>query len=232
MATFARRDLQRLFASRNKIVEVPPAIKILGRLVELWLSDNRLEELPAEIGCLSGLRTLHLRNNSLKTLPEELSDCGSLVTVTLSRNRLGKLPVSFGFLTNLTSLWLDNNQLTELPETFGGLAKLRGRRLRLNNNPDLRLRFPATDLDVCRMQGEAIIHECFLRMNWTPRRHALFAGVGGCSRTFMAVALCAADTSHARAPGSPTPPRLPREVWWEIFRCLRGADFAKANLRS
>ena len=236
-SALARPDLQRLYAERNQILEVPRSIKALGLLVELWLSDNRLKVLPAEIGDLAGLRTLHLRNNSLASLPEELSRCRSLATLTLSKNKLRQLPASFGFLTSLRDLWLDSNQLKNLPATFGGLTQLRGRRLRLNGNRGLRLPFPQpADLDICHMQGEAVVHECFSRMNWTPKRHLLFAGVGGCAPTFMAVALCNAAASERtpfRAPGSPTrPPPLPREVWWEIFRCLRGGDFAKANLRS
>lgn len=51
--------------SKNNITVVPPNIKDLSNLVELYLYGNKIAVLPPEIGALTHLQTLALNENQV-----------------------------------------------------------------------------------------------------------------------------------------------------------------------
>ena len=63
----------RLDLSKSNISLLPPSLKDLTHLTELYLYSNRLATLPPEIGCLVNLVTLSLSENVITSLPEQLA---------------------------------------------------------------------------------------------------------------------------------------------------------------
>ena len=63
----------RLDLSKSNISLLPPSLKDLTHLTELYLYSNRLATLPPEIGCLVNLVTLSLSENVITSLPDQLA---------------------------------------------------------------------------------------------------------------------------------------------------------------
>ncbi|KRY30562.1 Leucine-rich repeat protein soc-2 [Trichinella spiralis] len=103
------RDNQntRLDLSSSDITSIPPSIRELVQLTELFLyknnnlvslkdlraGENNLTYLPEEIGTLENLKSLYINDNpSLHTLPYELALCGSLEIMSIENCPLSQIP--------------------------------------------------------------------------------------------------------------------------------------------
>ena len=64
--------------SKSNISSLPPTLKELSHLTELYLYSNRLATLPPEIGSLVNLVTLSLSENVITPLPSQLANLQSL----------------------------------------------------------------------------------------------------------------------------------------------------------
>lgn len=102
-----------LILDSEQLTFIPPEIRLMTRLTNLYLFNNLLTSLPSTIGMLAYLSVLQLDNNKLTYLPPEI-----------------------GCLTNLRELFLDNNLLQNLPDEIGNLTSIRllslyGNRMRM-----------------------------------------------------------------------------------------------------
>ncbi len=77
---FSNRRILKLGASRNYITFLPPEIRKLTNLRELYIVSNKLTSLPPEIGKLVNLEQLDVSYNQLTSLP---SDIGKLVNLEI-----------------------------------------------------------------------------------------------------------------------------------------------------
>merc|ERR1719239_1681713 len=78
--------------SKSNISSLPPTLKELSHLTELYLYSNRLATLPPEIGSLVNLVTLSLSENVITSLPSQLAGLQSLRVLDCRHNRLTEIP--------------------------------------------------------------------------------------------------------------------------------------------
>ncbi|KAL1240434.1 Leucine-rich repeat protein [Trichinella pseudospiralis] len=128
------RDNQntRLDLSSSDITSIPPSIRELVQLTELFLYKNKLTTLPAEIGNLVSLRKLGLSENYLTALPDSLAALVDLQALDLRHNRLNEIPPVIYHITSLETLWLRYNRITNVDEQICLLKKLKMLDLREN----------------------------------------------------------------------------------------------------
>ena len=131
---------------------IPPELRSLDKLEELWLSGNELTgtipselgemvslkrldlsdnelagPIPPELGRLAKLKQLILHHNSLDgAIPPELGGLGDLEIMSIYSNELsGPIPPELGNLASLDRLYLSSNNLTgPIPPELGNLASL------------------------------------------------------------------------------------------------------------
>ena len=70
---------------------IPPSVKELSQLQELYLYSNKLVSLPPEIGYLTNLQTFALSENSLTSLPDTLANLKQLKVLDLRHNKLNEV---------------------------------------------------------------------------------------------------------------------------------------------
>lgn len=104
--------------SVKQLYKLPPEIKFLTHLEELYLEYNQLESLPEEMVYLSHLRILNVRMNGLMWIPP-LKQLNALV---IDFNSLQSLPAG---MENLEELSATYNQLIEIPTDMVSLKKLK-----------------------------------------------------------------------------------------------------------
>ena len=75
----------------GQIAHLPPSVRELTELHELYLYGNKLTTVPAELGCLTSLQTLALNENSLTQLPDALAHLTSLRVLDLRHNKLSEV---------------------------------------------------------------------------------------------------------------------------------------------
>lgn len=114
----------RLDLSKRSIHLLPPSVKELTPLTELYLYSNKLQSLPAELGCLSSLVTLALSENSLTSLPDSLENLKRLRMLDLRHNKLREIPPVVYRLSSLTTLYLRFNRITAVEKDIRNLSKL------------------------------------------------------------------------------------------------------------
>ncbi|KRY57589.1 Leucine-rich repeat protein soc-2 [Trichinella britovi] len=122
----------RLDLSSSDITSIPPSIRELVQLTELFLYKNKLTTLPAEIGNLVSLRKLGLSENYLTALPDSLAALVDLQALDLRHNRLNEIPPVIYHITSLETLWLRYNRITNVDEQICLLRKLKMLDLREN----------------------------------------------------------------------------------------------------
>lgn len=88
------------------------------------LSRNRLTDLPRALRSWTGLRQLDLSQNVLHKLPDDWEAYPDLEVLDLSNNQLTHLPDSIQALQSLRVLYLNNNLLEALPAVLGHLSQL------------------------------------------------------------------------------------------------------------
>ena len=96
---------------------IPPEIRLLTLVEDLWLWGNDLTSIPAEIGQLENLKHLGLVNNDLTSIPAEIGQLENLKHLDLRSNDLtsSSIPAEIGQLKNLKTLLLNSNPLTSIP---------------------------------------------------------------------------------------------------------------------
>lgn len=114
----------RLDLSKRSIHLLPPSVKELTLLTELYLYSNKLQSLPSELGCLSGLVTLALSENSLTSLPDSLENLKRLRMLDLRHNKLREIPPVVYRLSSLATLYLRFNRITAVEKDIRNLSKL------------------------------------------------------------------------------------------------------------
>ena len=120
-----------LFRGNNLVGSIPPELRDLASLEELWLVFNPYlnGHIPPELGNLSNLRKLLLSYNDLSdSIPPELGNLNNLQVLQLQSNDLsGSIPPELGNLTNLQNLSLSTNHLSgSIPPKLGNLTNLLG----------------------------------------------------------------------------------------------------------
>ncbi|XP_076755027.1 uncharacterized protein LOC143425865 isoform X1 [Xylocopa sonorina] len=108
-------NVTNLYVYGNLIKEVPPQLCQMTQLVVLDLSANKLEQLPSCTGNLINLKSLLLNQNFIDKLPVEMSKMHNLEILSISWNKFVALPEWIGSLPKLKELNADNNRLKELP---------------------------------------------------------------------------------------------------------------------
>src|SRR5438132_4238514 len=123
---WARRELETLNLSENRISSVSNDIAQLSGLRMLDLGHNELAELPEALGELVNLSDyLYLSFNHLTNFPAFLSHLNRLKYLNVTDNQLCDLPDAIGDMLGLRELRLYDNRLTQLPDTLGKLVNLR-----------------------------------------------------------------------------------------------------------
>ncbi|KAI6175951.1 Leucine Rich repeat-containing domain protein [Aphelenchoides bicaudatus] len=123
----------RLDLNSSEILVIPPAIKDLTQLTELFLYKNKLTTLPVEIGSLVNLRILGLSENNLSSLPDTLVNLKKLETLDLRHNKLSeRIPDAIYHTESLEKVWLRYNKLTVISPEIGRLKALKMLDLRDN----------------------------------------------------------------------------------------------------
>lgn len=107
----------------NAVGNIPPSIKVLEKLKELWLGGNQISDFT-ELTNLKSLETLYLNDIGCTELPEEIGELESLKILNLSDNNMSELPNSICKLVNLQGLQLNGNQLTKFDPQICQLTQL------------------------------------------------------------------------------------------------------------
>jgi len=129
---FKLKSLRILNFQYNQIEVIPPTIKNLTLLKELYLCNNKIRELPSEIYEIRlFLETLNLSSNNIEVIPEDIH-LPNLVTLNLDNNNIKELPTKMFDILNLKELTLNNNNIDEVPPAIQKLTKLEN--LQLSNN--------------------------------------------------------------------------------------------------
>uniref|UniRef100_A0AC35F0E0 Uncharacterized protein n=1 Tax=Panagrolaimus sp. PS1159 TaxID=55785 RepID=A0AC35F0E0_9BILA len=103
----------RLDLNSSDLTAIPPAIKDLTQLTELFLYKNKLSTLPPEIGTLVNLKLLGLSENNLSSLPDTLVNLKNLSTLDLRHNKLcEQIPQVIFKLESVETLWLRYNKVS------------------------------------------------------------------------------------------------------------------------
>ncbi|MDI9395672.1 MAG: COR domain-containing protein [Euryarchaeota archaeon] len=118
------KNLKELYISNNQLSSLPPEIKELKNLTKLYIFNNQLSSLPPEIKELKNLTKLDISNNQLSSLPPEIKELKNLTELNISSNQLSSLPPEIAELKNLTELYISNNQLSSLPPEITELKNL------------------------------------------------------------------------------------------------------------
>lgn len=119
--------LEKLSASYNQLVDLPPEIGRLTRLRFLILDYNEFTEVPAAVCQLTQLEHLDLSNNhNLHTLPDEFERLTQLRYLNITETTaLNPLPAVVGRLKNLRRLEANGNGYTTFPDAIANLTELR-----------------------------------------------------------------------------------------------------------
>jgi len=72
----------------NHITVIPPDIKKLTKLEELYLYENEITELPNELFMLRNLKTLGLQKNKIKVIPPSIQKLSKLEGLDLMTNNI------------------------------------------------------------------------------------------------------------------------------------------------
>jgi len=116
--------VERLDVSRSQLTMLPPSIRELTNLRELYLYQNKLTTLPLELGCLTELITLGASENSLAGLPDSLVNLRKLRVLDLRHNKLTDIPPVVYQLTSLKTLYLRFNRIKQVESDIGRLTSL------------------------------------------------------------------------------------------------------------
>ncbi|XP_060593195.1 leucine-rich repeat protein soc-2 homolog [Ruditapes philippinarum] len=112
----------RLDLSKSQITVIPPTVKELVHLKELYLYGNKIVQLPIEIGCLVNLETFALNENSLTNLPDTMEDLKKLRLLDLRHNRLTEIPEVVYQLRSLTTLLIRFNRIKTVGDGIRNLT--------------------------------------------------------------------------------------------------------------
>lgn len=101
-----KAGLRVLFAHKNKISQVPPAIGHLANVEILSLASNKITSLPSEIGGLNNLQELYLSGNAgLRSIPPSCQNWSKLRALYCQGCvKLKQLPLQLAFCQNLRDL--------------------------------------------------------------------------------------------------------------------------------
>ncbi|KAH8251819.1 hypothetical protein KR038_008993 [Drosophila bunnanda] len=108
----------------NALVELPPEIGKLEKLMRLNVSHNKLKQLPRETYSLPELRHLNISYNQFNELDPDISDLHMLEFLDAGHNNIQSLPGGIGFLVRLTALLLPYNHIKELPPDLVNMRSL------------------------------------------------------------------------------------------------------------
>lgn len=118
--------LRKLLAFKNRFETFPIVICELKNLVEIDLSGNhQIFRLPPEIRNLKKLENLFMLNTGLSILPPEIGELERLMDLRIDNNKLETLPPQIGHLRHLRLFSADDNNLTVLPDEMCNLTTLR-----------------------------------------------------------------------------------------------------------
>ena len=106
MEHLGNNGLRLLFAHKNRIGSVPPAIGHLTSVQILSLASNKIAQLPAEIGGLENLQELYLSGNTgLRAIPPSCQNWTNLRALYCQGCvKLKQLPLQIGLCRNLRDL--------------------------------------------------------------------------------------------------------------------------------
>uniref|UniRef100_A0A1I8HHZ1 Leucine-rich repeat protein soc-2 homolog n=1 Tax=Macrostomum lignano TaxID=282301 RepID=A0A1I8HHZ1_9PLAT len=111
--------------SGNRLTALPPAVRDLNCVTEMYLYDNKLTQLPDEIGAMVSLEKLMLQQNCLTSLPLTMQYLTKLRVLDLRHNRLeNRIPAVIYKLYGLTQLLLTYNKIAEIDPDIGSLISL------------------------------------------------------------------------------------------------------------
>jgi Leucine-rich repeat (LRR) protein len=111
---------------------VPPEIRLMTGLTELFLDDNRLVQIAPELCRLPNILNLQLNNNCISILPDNLLEFTRLKYLGLGKNEFTSFPVRVCDIDSLENLILDENGLTEVPDDIQKLDRLKVFSLAIN----------------------------------------------------------------------------------------------------
>jgi Leucine-rich repeat (LRR) protein len=129
-------NLEHLYVDGNKLLLIPPSIKLLTGLHALRASYNDLtqNEICGDLFRLEELTTVDLSHNSMTELPADISLAGNLVILSLGHNQLAGLSTDFlRYCTDLEHLDVGYNKIEVVLPQMRRLEHLRT--LILSGNP-------------------------------------------------------------------------------------------------
>lgn len=93
-----------------------------SNLLSLSLAYNHIEIIPPEIRTIKNLHQIYLNNNKISKIPDELFLL-EISILDLSSNNIKQLPDTIGNLNNIGILQLNGNMLESLPHTINEINK-------------------------------------------------------------------------------------------------------------
>lgn len=131
-AAYEQADtLELLDLSGNLFDALPDDLHRFRRLRILFASNNRLTDLPASLGACPALEMIGFKSNAIAHVPAEALPT-RLRWLILTDNALTALPVSLGERPRLQKLMLAGNRLSTLPDALRGAPALELLRIAAN----------------------------------------------------------------------------------------------------
>ncbi len=120
-------------AVNYKDIEIlPPGLRNLHVLTELYLNFNQLVDVTKCFDGLFSVKHIEIWNNKLTALPANIKDIKDLMHLEVNSNHINVLPPEIGKLIKLNFLDASYNKLEQLPSAISELSSLKS--LYLSNN--------------------------------------------------------------------------------------------------
>ena len=110
--------------SRQRLRDLPTALKQLEDLRYLLVNRNRLDHFPDWLADMTDLKAVVADHNRFRNFPEVLLRMPHLTQISMGDNELQGIPLDIDLIADLEVLSLWSNLLASFPASLGNLTQL------------------------------------------------------------------------------------------------------------